>query len=166
MGGNLTNQPKRKGWRALLISSLCILLYLRAGNTKGGRITVPLTSVWLVWNQLYDKRQFLFLFAKQTNPNQSNRRSMVQWYFPFSIPCYGHSVKNWTDEVALFQFVKFRFSDEKKFGISFYHFFPKIKITTTVSGNTNWRGRLSTVDLLIKVACLVKVNNVWNIKSS
>jgi hypothetical protein len=23
----------------------------------------------------------LFLFAKQTNPNQSNRRSMVQWYF-------------------------------------------------------------------------------------
>jgi hypothetical protein len=25
---------------------------------------------------------FSFLFAKQTNPNQSNRRSMVQWYFP------------------------------------------------------------------------------------
>jgi hypothetical protein len=24
----------------------------------------------------------LFLFAKQTNTNQSNRRSMVQWYFP------------------------------------------------------------------------------------
>jgi len=21
-------------------------------------------------------------FAKQTNPNQSNRRSTVQWYFP------------------------------------------------------------------------------------
>jgi hypothetical protein len=37
--------------------------------------------VWLVWNQWYDNRQFLFLFAKQTNPNQSNRRSMVQWYF-------------------------------------------------------------------------------------
>ncbi len=38
--------------------------------------------VWLVWNQLHDNWQFLFLFAKQTNPNQSNRRSMVQWYFP------------------------------------------------------------------------------------
>jgi hypothetical protein len=38
--------------------------------------------VWLVWNQLYDNWQFLFLFAKQTNPNQSNRRLMVQWYFP------------------------------------------------------------------------------------
>ncbi len=38
--------------------------------------------VWLVWNQLYDNWQFLFLFAKQTNPNQSNRRSMVLWYFP------------------------------------------------------------------------------------
>ncbi len=27
--------------------------------------------VWLVWNQLYDKWQYLFLFGKQTNPNQS-----------------------------------------------------------------------------------------------
>ncbi len=35
-----------------------------------------------VWNQLYDNWQFLFLFAKQTKPNQSNRRSTVQWYFP------------------------------------------------------------------------------------
>ncbi len=26
--------------------------------------------VWLVWNQLYDNWQFLFLFSKQTNPNQ------------------------------------------------------------------------------------------------
>ncbi len=33
--------------------------------------------VWPVWNQLYDNWQFLFLFAKQTNPNQSNRRSTV-----------------------------------------------------------------------------------------
>jgi len=38
--------------------------------------------VWLVWNQPYDNWQFLFLFAKQTNINQSNRRSTVQWYFP------------------------------------------------------------------------------------
>ncbi len=38
--------------------------------------------VWLVWNQLYVNWQYLFLFAEQTNPNQSNRRSTVQWYFP------------------------------------------------------------------------------------
>jgi hypothetical protein len=31
-----------------------------AGKTKGGSITV---------HQLYDNGQFLFLFAKQTNPN-------------------------------------------------------------------------------------------------
>jgi hypothetical protein len=31
---------------------------------------------------LYDNWQFLFLFANQTNPNQSYRRSTVQWYFP------------------------------------------------------------------------------------
>ena len=37
--------------------------------------------VWLVWNQLYDNWQFLFLFAKQTNPNKSNRSSTVQWIF-------------------------------------------------------------------------------------
>jgi hypothetical protein len=34
-------------------------------NTKGG-LWPP---VWLAWNQLYDNWQFLFLFAKQTNPN-------------------------------------------------------------------------------------------------
>jgi hypothetical protein len=38
------------------------------GNIKVETITVPLTSC-LVWNQLYDFLQFLFLFAKQNNPN-------------------------------------------------------------------------------------------------
>ncbi len=37
----------------------------------------------LIWNQLYDYRPFLFLFAKQANPNQSKRRSMVKRYFPW-----------------------------------------------------------------------------------
>ncbi len=36
----------------------------------------------MTWNQFYDNRQFLFLFAKQTNPKQSDRRSTVQGYFP------------------------------------------------------------------------------------
>ncbi len=40
------------------------------------------TPLWLVWNQLYDKWQYLFLFATWTTPNQSNTRSRVQWYFP------------------------------------------------------------------------------------
>ncbi len=31
----------------------------------GVRLCLP--PVWLVWNQLYEKWQFLFLFAKQTN---------------------------------------------------------------------------------------------------
>ncbi len=42
--------------------------------------------IWLVWNQLYDNWQFLFLFAKQTNPNQSNRRSTVVY------PDYWHKL--------------------------------------------------------------------------
>jgi hypothetical protein len=38
--------------------------------------------VKLVWNQLYDNLQFLFLFAKQAYQKKSKRRSMVQRYFP------------------------------------------------------------------------------------
>jgi hypothetical protein len=35
------------------------------------------------------------------------------------------------------------------------------------AGNTNCGGRISTVDLLIKVACIVKkINNIFSIKSS
>jgi len=59
-----------------------VFIYVHAGNTKGEVSLYCWPPVWLVWNQLYDYWQFLFLFAKQTNPNQSNRRSMVQWYFP------------------------------------------------------------------------------------
>ncbi len=39
--------------------------------------------VWLVWNQLYDDWNFLFLFTKLTNSNQSNRRSTLKRYFSF-----------------------------------------------------------------------------------
>jgi hypothetical protein len=35
------------------------------------------------------------------------------------------------------------------------------------AGNTNRRGKLSTVELLIKVACFVKeVNNIFDLKMS
>jgi len=46
--------------------------------------------VWPVWNQPYDNWQILFLFAKQTNPNQSNRRYSDT--SPFSIPWYLKSI--------------------------------------------------------------------------
>ncbi len=42
-----------------------------------------------------------------------------------------------------------------------------LKTTWHCPGNTNWRGRLSTVDLFIEVACFVdKINNILIIKSS
>ncbi len=47
---------------------------MNQGILKGGSITV-----------LYDYRQYLFLFTKQANQNLSNRRSMVQWYFPLLV---------------------------------------------------------------------------------
>jgi len=52
-----------------------------AGNTKGGSITEQLTPCLTGLESAGRHWQFLFSFAKQTNPSQSNRRSM-----PFSIP--------------------------------------------------------------------------------
>ncbi len=61
---------------------------LDQGILKGGVSLYHWPPFWLDWNQLYDNSQFLLLFTKQTNTNPSNRRSTVQWYFPFSIiPC-------------------------------------------------------------------------------
>ncbi len=82
--------------RSVATLSLPSLAYnLRAslgpGNTKGEVSLYDWPPVWLVWNQLYDNWQFLFLFAKQINPNQSNRRSMVQWYFPLYYSLLGHT---------------------------------------------------------------------------
>jgi hypothetical protein len=55
------------------------------GILKGEVSLYHWPPVWLVWNQLYDNWHFLFLFAKQTNPNQSSRGYigiLVHWYFP------------------------------------------------------------------------------------
>ncbi len=69
-------------WSSVI--NLCLFLkqsFLIQGILKGKYHT----TVWLVCNQLYDnwQWQFLFLFAKQTNLKQSNRRSTEQRYFPF-----------------------------------------------------------------------------------
>jgi hypothetical protein len=61
------------------------------GILKGEVSLYHWPPVWLVWNQLYENWQFLFLFAKQTNPNQSNGRSTVQWYFPLKYCLDKHS---------------------------------------------------------------------------
>jgi hypothetical protein len=53
----------------------------RQGILKGEVSLYHWPPVWLVWNQLYDNWQLLFLFAKQTHPKQSNRRSTWQGYF-------------------------------------------------------------------------------------
>jgi len=77
------NQNNLNFYRARM-PSVCLVCLCRTGQgiLKGEGSLYHWPPVWLVWNQLYDNWQFLFLFAKQTNPNQSNRRSTVQWYFP------------------------------------------------------------------------------------
>ncbi len=54
-----------------------------AGNPKGGSITVQLTSCLTVLESAVWLLTIFIFIHKQTHPNQSNRRSMVQWYFPF-----------------------------------------------------------------------------------
>jgi hypothetical protein len=49
------------------------VLMSHQGILKGEVSLYHRPPVWVVWNQLYDYWQFLFLFTKQTNPNQSNR---------------------------------------------------------------------------------------------
>ncbi len=48
------------------------------GILKGEVSLYHWPPVWLVWNQLYDSWQFLFLFEKQNNPNQSDRGRFVE----------------------------------------------------------------------------------------
>ena len=48
--------------------------HIMQGILKGDVSLYHWPPVWLVWNQLYDNWQYLFLFAKEINPNQS------KWY--------------------------------------------------------------------------------------
>jgi hypothetical protein len=61
------------------VSQKGCLPYPQTGNSKGGSITVPLTSCLTSFGiSCMTTEIFCFLCAKQTNLNQSNRRSMVQ----------------------------------------------------------------------------------------
>ena len=85
--GKYSRKPSCRRLRVNLLAAKLKMTWLTkkkkfwAGNTKGGSVTVLLTSC-LTSLESYENWNFLFLFAKQTNSNQSNRRSMVQWYFP------------------------------------------------------------------------------------
>jgi hypothetical protein len=71
----------QKSW-SLLTVGVEKQMSLSQGTLKGEVSLYCWPPVWLVWNQLYDRVQFLFLYEKKTNPNRSKRRSTVQWYFP------------------------------------------------------------------------------------
>ncbi len=60
------------------------IVMLSARITKGGKYhcTDDLLFGWFGISYMTTDRQSLFLFAKQTDPNQSNRRSTLQCYFP------------------------------------------------------------------------------------
>jgi hypothetical protein len=62
-------------------------LWWKAGNTKGGSITVPLTSCLTGLELAVWQLTIFVLLTKQTNPNQSTGGQMYSDTSPFSIPC-------------------------------------------------------------------------------
>ncbi len=56
---------------------------LNQGILKGDVSLYCWPPVWLVWMSLFCKWKQKLSVVIQLIPNQSNRRSMVQWYFPF-----------------------------------------------------------------------------------
>ncbi len=69
-----TGENSSSLWNGLAYKNIYEIEY-RFGNHKISYNHLKLT-------QLYDNWPFSKFFSKQTNPNQSNRRPMVQWYFP------------------------------------------------------------------------------------
>ncbi len=61
-----------------LVNIARVIIYDHNREYKRGSITVPLTSCLTDLESAVKQLTFMFLFVKQTNPNQSNRRSMVQ----------------------------------------------------------------------------------------
>ncbi len=144
--------------------------YCLQGILKGEVSQYHWPPVRLVWNQLYDYWQVLFLFAKQTNKNQSNRSSMVQWYCPplvFPAVCHVLLLPAVSQKKLLPMQIPF------KRRVSYFYilllFLPIKKEVWFMAvfcmvepGNTNWKGRLSTIHLLPKKACFVaKVDNFY-----
>jgi hypothetical protein len=82
---------------ATQIGTFLFVLRHQGGQGKYGRQfcgVKPLTvnqgilkgDVWLVWNQLYDNWQFVFLFAKRLNQTSQTGGQLYSDTSPFSVP--------------------------------------------------------------------------------
>jgi len=73
-----------------------ILLNKMQGILKGEVSLYHWPPVWLIWIQLYDKRQFLFLFAKQTIPSVEHEVNGILILPPLVFPVkrVGHDIQH------------------------------------------------------------------------
>jgi len=93
-----------------------------------------------------------------------------RWWFPYSNP------RPWVNMVSAlppcYTFCPFlraglyTLAELKIEAATLVCFKGTTNMDTPTSGNTNWRGRLSMIDLLIKVACFVKKLIMFNINSN
>ncbi len=61
---------------------ISLFWYQHQGILKGEVSLYRWPPVWLVWISLFCKQKQNLSVVIQLIPNQSNRRSVVQWYFP------------------------------------------------------------------------------------
>ncbi len=71
---------KRRSWNAVMTLNRMTLSRLRQGILKGKVSLYHWPPVWPVWISLFCKKKMSVII--QLIPNQSNRRSPVQWCFP------------------------------------------------------------------------------------
>jgi len=128
-----------------------------AKNTKGGSITVPLTSC-LIGLELAVWQLTFFCFYLQNRLIQTSQTG-GQWYNdtpPFSIPWGGaftyHDGHGVGAEVQ--RPISGRWNDESEFP-------GDLETSRTQSGKSCWRGRLSTVDLLVLTRCTYLLSNAY-----
>jgi hypothetical protein len=74
-------------------------------------------AVWLVWNQLYGDLQYLFLFAKQTNPIKQEVNSTVILP-PLVFP--GGGYQRSTHALCLWQLANTSFNSDLRFNWRFF----------------------------------------------
>ncbi len=124
----------KKVFVCIYISVYLCVRVFEQGILKGEASLYHWPPVWLVWNQLYDNWQLLLYLLNILIQTSQTGGQRYSDTSPRSIPLFG--CLGVCVCVCMCVYIR----------------------------NTNWGWRLNTVDLLIKVACLIKKGNIYFFK--
>ncbi len=128
--------------------------YLKRGNTKGGVSLYRWPPVWLVWIGCMTTDKFCFYLQNrliQTSPTGGH------WYsdtFPSSLSCFKNNL-----QIIFTIITKFFIILQE---LTYLHS-NLCLCAGSQAGNSYWRRRLSTADLLIKIGYFVKKENLVSV---